>query len=539
MTGQLMQQGMLPTREATDADLILLNSCSVREKAVQKVYSRLGEYRLLKRDRPHLQIGLCGCVAQQEGEEILARVPDLDFVLGPARVGELADAPRPAGRRRAGRRHRFPHRPALRFRLDLPRRSLQGNGHDHRRVQQALHLLHRAVDPRTGVLPHRRRDRTRGPPSARLRLRRDRAPRSDRQPLAGAVAAADVRWRSAPRVPGLRWPARLRRPARAPGGPPGAAAAALHDLLSARLLAAHGGAVPPAPEPLRRTPPAGAVGQRSRSCGAWVAATAMAAVSRAGRASCARRARRSRCRPTSSSASRASPTPTSTRRSTSCARCASPRSTPSAIRRAPARRPSSSPTPPSPSRSPRSGCSALRTSGRDPDELHAEFVGREIEVLVTGWAKAPGRPDRPDRLQPDRPVPRPETPPRRRGRGAWPRHHHPHPCPQPDRRLSVEQSSTPPPSLTARRRPPHCCASFRLSSRRIPRRDSYPLSGSSSDLALAVPEIGNCTNLSSSRRGARALENSGWATTLQIGATLNSRVPDGPPSPAECLDRCG
>lgn len=91
MTGQLMQQGMLPTHEVGDADLILLNSCSVREKAVQKVYSRLGEYRLLKRDRPHLQIGLCGCVAQQEGEEIMTRVPDLDFVLGPARVGELTD----------------------------------------------------------------------------------------------------------------------------------------------------------------------------------------------------------------------------------------------------------------------------------------------------------------------------------------------------------------------------------------------------------------------------------------------------------------
>ena len=80
----------MPTRDAAEADLILLNSCSVREKAVQKVYSRLGEYRLLKRARPHLQIGLCGCVAQQEGEEILRRVPDLDFVLGPARVGELS-----------------------------------------------------------------------------------------------------------------------------------------------------------------------------------------------------------------------------------------------------------------------------------------------------------------------------------------------------------------------------------------------------------------------------------------------------------------
>jgi tRNA-2-methylthio-N6-dimethylallyladenosine synthase len=89
MAGQLMVQGLLPSGDATDADLILLNSCSVREKAEQKVYSRLGEYRLLKRDRPGLRIGLCGCVAQQEGERALSRVPDLDFVLGPARVGEL------------------------------------------------------------------------------------------------------------------------------------------------------------------------------------------------------------------------------------------------------------------------------------------------------------------------------------------------------------------------------------------------------------------------------------------------------------------
>ncbi|HSM13972.1 MAG TPA: tRNA (N6-isopentenyl adenosine(37)-C2)-methylthiotransferase MiaB [Thermoanaerobaculia bacterium] len=89
MAGQLMLQGLLPSRDADGADLILLNSCSVREKAEQKVYSRLGEYRLLKRGRPGLRIGLCGCVAQQEGERALARVPDLDFVLGPARVGEL------------------------------------------------------------------------------------------------------------------------------------------------------------------------------------------------------------------------------------------------------------------------------------------------------------------------------------------------------------------------------------------------------------------------------------------------------------------
>ncbi len=89
LAGQLMQQGMLPTAVAEEADLILLNSCSVREKAEHKVYSRLGEYRLLKSERPGLVIGLCGCVAQQAGERALRRVSDLDFVLGTARVGEL------------------------------------------------------------------------------------------------------------------------------------------------------------------------------------------------------------------------------------------------------------------------------------------------------------------------------------------------------------------------------------------------------------------------------------------------------------------
>ena len=101
MAGQLMQQGLLPTHALEDADLILLNSCSVREKAAQKAYSRLGEYRLLKRARENLRIGFCGCVAQQEGEEALRRIPDLDFVVGTGRVGELASV---LGRSRNGER---------------------------------------------------------------------------------------------------------------------------------------------------------------------------------------------------------------------------------------------------------------------------------------------------------------------------------------------------------------------------------------------------------------------------------------------------
>jgi tRNA-2-methylthio-N6-dimethylallyladenosine synthase len=101
MAGRLMQQGVLPTRDPGEADVILLNSCSVRDKAEQKVYSRLGEYRLLKTRRAGLLIGLCGCVAQQEGERALQRVPGLDFVLGPARVGEL---PEVIAEARSGRR---------------------------------------------------------------------------------------------------------------------------------------------------------------------------------------------------------------------------------------------------------------------------------------------------------------------------------------------------------------------------------------------------------------------------------------------------
>ena len=89
LAGQLLADGYLPAPTAEDADIILLNSCSVRDKAEQKAYSRLGEYRLLKQQRPGLVIGFCGCVAQQEGEAALGRVRELDFVLGTGRVGEL------------------------------------------------------------------------------------------------------------------------------------------------------------------------------------------------------------------------------------------------------------------------------------------------------------------------------------------------------------------------------------------------------------------------------------------------------------------
>ncbi len=92
LAGALMEEGLLPTREPSEAEVILLNSCSVREKAEQKVYSTLGRYRRFKQARPDLLIGLCGCVAQEAGERALARVKDLDFVLGPGRVSDVRSA---------------------------------------------------------------------------------------------------------------------------------------------------------------------------------------------------------------------------------------------------------------------------------------------------------------------------------------------------------------------------------------------------------------------------------------------------------------
>jgi tRNA-2-methylthio-N6-dimethylallyladenosine synthase len=84
--GLMSREGWGESGSAEDADLVLLNTCSVRDKAEQKVYDYLGRVALLKRTRPGMLLGVCGCVAQQEGEEILRRSPAVDFVLGTGRI---------------------------------------------------------------------------------------------------------------------------------------------------------------------------------------------------------------------------------------------------------------------------------------------------------------------------------------------------------------------------------------------------------------------------------------------------------------------
>ncbi|HMM72589.1 MAG TPA: tRNA (N6-isopentenyl adenosine(37)-C2)-methylthiotransferase MiaB, partial [Rhodocyclaceae bacterium] len=94
-------EGLDQVTNAEEADVILFNTCSVREKAQEKVFHDLGRIRHLKQARPELLIGVGGCVASQEGDTIVARAPYVDVVFGPQtlhRLPELLEARRRTGR---------------------------------------------------------------------------------------------------------------------------------------------------------------------------------------------------------------------------------------------------------------------------------------------------------------------------------------------------------------------------------------------------------------------------------------------------------
>ena len=91
MAALLTENGMLEASSAADADVILINGCSVREKAVHKALSALGTYQDFKATDRKPLIGLGGCVGQLEGKSIFERMPYLDFVFGPDAIPELPE----------------------------------------------------------------------------------------------------------------------------------------------------------------------------------------------------------------------------------------------------------------------------------------------------------------------------------------------------------------------------------------------------------------------------------------------------------------
>ena len=91
MSEALGASGYTETQTPDDADMILLNTCHIREKAAEKIYSELGRMKSLKTAKPDLKIGVAGCVAQAEGAEIMRRQPAVDLVVGPQSYHRLAE----------------------------------------------------------------------------------------------------------------------------------------------------------------------------------------------------------------------------------------------------------------------------------------------------------------------------------------------------------------------------------------------------------------------------------------------------------------
>ncbi len=88
----LITRGYRRVADEKDADLIVLNTCSVREKAESRIFGRLGEIYKYKREKPYMKIAVVGCMAQRLGDELIEKVPHVDFVLGTDRLFELPDA---------------------------------------------------------------------------------------------------------------------------------------------------------------------------------------------------------------------------------------------------------------------------------------------------------------------------------------------------------------------------------------------------------------------------------------------------------------
>ena len=91
LIGQLLHLGYEMTDNLSDAEIVLINSCCVRKKVEQKIYSLIGKIRKIKMNKTELKLGLCGCLAQKENKNIFINAPAVDFLLGPSELKNLED----------------------------------------------------------------------------------------------------------------------------------------------------------------------------------------------------------------------------------------------------------------------------------------------------------------------------------------------------------------------------------------------------------------------------------------------------------------
>ena len=91
ISGQLEELGYVPADILDDADVVILNTCSIRQNAEEKVYGKIGEVKKLKGKKPGVLLGIAGCMAQENKGKLIERMPVIDFVIGPYHIHDLKD----------------------------------------------------------------------------------------------------------------------------------------------------------------------------------------------------------------------------------------------------------------------------------------------------------------------------------------------------------------------------------------------------------------------------------------------------------------
>ena len=222
MAGLLDQAGYEPTTDAIDADVIVINTCSVREHAEEKLYTRLGELRVLEEETGRKPVvAVAGCVAQQEGDALLKKSNGhvIDVIIGTQRLKMLPTLVENAARSPVRRgRYQSVGRRDVPARDHAPERSRQGVRHDHRRVQRPLRVLRRAVHARArthareGRHPRRTSARRSTPAAGRssCSARSSITTRRRTIPSCDFARAARGRQRRSPASSGSASPARIR-----------------------------------------------------------------------------------------------------------------------------------------------------------------------------------------------------------------------------------------------------------------------------------------------------------------------------------------
>ena len=185
MLSLLEMVNFVPVQTPEQASLIIINSCSVREKPVHKVHSEVGRYREMKLKNPRLRIGVAGCVAQQEKANLLKDMPILDFVCGTDAIDQLPELVARTYQEKKERvvSARFEHEKAYSVDTLIRNPGVATFVNNRKRLRQFLYVLRCSLHSRKRAQPNSKRARKRHPSFNRSRSQRSHSPRSKREQL--------------------------------------------------------------------------------------------------------------------------------------------------------------------------------------------------------------------------------------------------------------------------------------------------------------------------------------------------------------------